>query len=222
MVNPHPEDTTSVIVGCDPGLRKCGIAVAQPRNSLEHFILASTVVTTRSGASDQERVRIVTAQLKRVLLEWRVEYILVETPTSLYVKKGRSIEALKMLLMLGAVYGAAGYMNVPVHGLSVKEWKGPKSHSKSDSVALSKVIWPRAKKTPPLTDDEAEAQLICLSAVQPTELRAAFMLMKMQVAPARVMGTLKRDWMYGARQVEAIEKRSGQRLKAAIGRRRGS
>jgi len=219
MVNPHPEDSTPVIVGCDPGLRKCGIAVAQPRNSLEHFILASTVVTTPSGASDAERVRIVTAQLKRVLLEWRVEYILVETPTSLYVKKGRSIEALKMLLMLGAVYGAAGYMSVPVHGLSVKEWKGPKSHSKSDSVALSKVIWARASNRPALTDDEAEAQLICLSAVQPTELRAAFLLMKMHVFPTRVMGTLKRDWMYGARQMEALEKRSGQRLKAAIGRR---
>lgn len=219
MMNPHPEDSTPVIVGCDPGLRKCGIAVAQPRNALEDFILDSTVVTTPSDGSDAERVRIITAQLKRVLLEWPVEYILVETPTSLYVKKGRSIEALKILLMLGGVYAAAGYMDVPVHGLSVKEWKGPKSHNKADSVALSKVIWPRAFDLP-LTDDEAEAQLLCLSVVQPIELRAAFMLMKMNVAPDRVMGTLKRDWMYGARQMQALEKRSGQRLKAAS--RRGS
>lgn len=219
MINPDPEDSTPVIVGCDPGLRKCGIAVAQPRNALEDFILDSTVVTTPSDGSDAQRVRIITAHLKRVLLEWPVEYILVETPTSLYVKKGRSIEALKILLMLGAVYAAAGYMDVPVHGLSVKEWKGPKSHNKADSVALSKVIWPRAFDLP-LTDDEAEAQLLCLSVVQPTELRAAFMLMKMNVAPDRVMGTLKRDWMYGARQMQALEKRSGQRLKAAG--RRGS
>lgn len=217
MVNPHPEDSTPVIVGCDPSLRKCGIAVAQPRNALEDFILASTVVTTPADASDQERVRIVTAQLKRVLLEWSVEYILVETPTSLYVKKGRSIDALKVLLMLGAVYGAAGYMEVPVHGLTVKDWKGPKSHSKPDSVALSSVIWPRSGKRAPLKDDEAEAQLLCLSAVQPVELRAAFMLMKMQVAPDRVMGTLKREWMYGARQMQALEKRSGQRLKSKGG-----
>jgi len=220
MVNPHPEDSTPVIVGCDPGLRKCGFAVAQPRNRLEDFILDSTVVIPPSDASDAERVRIVTAKLKRVLLEWPVEYILVETPTSLYVKKGRSIEALKMLLTLGAVYGAAGYMDVPVHGLSVKEWKGPKSHNKADSVGLSKVIWPREKKKSALTDDEAEAQLLCLSVVQPTELRAAFMLMKMNVAPDRVMGTLKREWMYGARQMQALEKRSGQRLKAAS--RRGA
>ena len=219
MINPHPEDSTPVIVGCDPSLRKCGIAVAQPRSSLDHFILASTVVTTPSDASDAARVQIITTRLRMVLLEWRVEYIIVETPTSLYVKKGRSIEALKVLLMLGAVYGAAGYMDVPVHGLSVKEWKGPRSHDKADSVALSGVIWPRAKTRPPLKDDEAEAQLLCLSAVQPAELRAAFLLMKMRVAPNRVMGTLKREWMYGARQMEALEKRSGQRLKASGGRR---
>ena len=210
MLNQQPDDTTPVIVGCDPSLRRCGFAVAQPRNPLDRFLLYSGVVKTPQTATDGQRIAIVTKHLRQIVLEFNVERILVETPTSLYVKRGRSLEALKVLMMIGAVYAAAGYLSVPVHGLTVKEWKGATSSNKQVSVDLSNTIWPGQS---PLEDDEAEAQLICLAAVQEREVRAAYTLAAMQVPTSRILGALNREWMYGAREIARLEARAATRLK---------
>jgi Holliday junction resolvasome RuvABC endonuclease subunit len=189
--------------------------VAQPRNPLDRFLLYSHTVKTPQTATDGQRIAIVTKHLHEICLEFNVERILLETPTSLYVKRGRSLESLKVLLQIGAVYAAAGYLGIPVHGLTVKEWKGATSSNKQISIDLAKTIWAQGED---LEDDEAEAQLLCLSAVQEREVRAAYTLAAMQVPAERILGALNREWMYGAREIERLEKRAATRLKGKGGR----
>ncbi|MCP4896867.1 MAG: crossover junction endodeoxyribonuclease RuvC [bacterium] len=211
MFNPDPTDRTPVLVGCDPSMGYCGVAVCCPSAGMEDFVRYSYVIKAPRSGSDGERVAAVAAGLRRITQEWNVERIIVETPTSLYVKKGRSIEALKVLLVIGAVYGAAGYLKVPVHGISVKEWKGAGAQDKDNSVALVNALWPGyAKllryKERPMTHDEAEAILLCLAAVQPQEVRGAFGLLKINAPLDRALGHLRHEWSWGSREIERIEK----------------
>jgi hypothetical protein len=151
--------------------------------------------------------------------EWNVDRIIVETPTSMFVKRGRSLDALKVLLVIGAVYAAAGYLLVPVHGVTVSDWKGAGSHDKDHSVALVKAIWPAYKD---VKHDEAEALLLCLSAVQPMEVRMAFGLMKLNCPMSRIIGVIKNEWSWGPREVQRIEELANKnRLSGTASSRKG-
>lgn len=153
--------------------------------------------------------------------DWNVHSIFVETPTSLYVKRGRSLDALKVLLAIGGIYAASGYLRVPVYGVRVKDWKGAGSHDKDDSVALVKAIWPAYKESD-VKHDEAEAALLCLSAVQPVEVKMAFGLMRLNCPMSRILGVIKNEWSWGPREVKRIEELANKnRLSGTASSRKG-
>ena len=190
-------------VTVDPSMGKCGLAVARPSEPLERLVRASGVAIAPERASDADRVAAIGGILKKICREWRVTFIVIETPTSLFVKKGRSMEALKVLLPIGGVYGAAGVLDIPVHGISVREWKGSGKQFKEHSIALAEGLWPDWQA---VTDDEAEARLLALSVVQPDEVRMAYGLLKINAPMDKVLGAFHREWSWGPRELDRVVK----------------
>ena len=60
-------------------------------------------------------------------------------------------------------------------------------------------------RSSPVPACEVEACLLALSVVQPTELRMAFGLMKLNAPADRVLGAFHRDWSWGPRELERVE-----------------
>ena len=112
----------------------------------------------------------------------------------------------------------AGYLSIDVHAIPVVEWRGDRGKlDKDQSIALASNIfgWLPGRSTPigPITHDEVEAQLLALWTVQPDEVRAALALQRLNVPMDRVLGALKREWFWGARELERLEALgSGHRL----------
>ena len=203
----------------DPSMQQCGLAFAVPVNPIESFILGSCVVKPPQKESDASRIAYLGMHLRVAIREWDVQRILVETPTSMYVKKGRSLDALKVLMAIGAVYAVAGVYGLPVHGMTVNQWKGGGTQYKEHSVALAQALWPNDRME---TDDEAEARLLALAFIQPDEMRAAFALMKMNVPIDRPLGVIKRQWPFGPRELARIEDGlSDNRLRGVAGSKKG-
>ena len=71
-------------------------------------------------------------------------------------------------------------------------------------------------------EPEAEAALLCLSVVQPQEVRGAIGLLKINAPIERVLGHVKNEWSWGAREIERIEKlAAGNRLSGTASSRKG-
>ncbi|KKM86178.1 hypothetical protein LCGC14_1281610 [marine sediment metagenome] len=195
------------LLAVDPSISYCGLAIAQMVNPLDQFILASGVFTPNREQGDANRVAALGAAIKVLAREWNVQRIVVETPTTLYVKKGRSLDALKLLLVIGAVYAAGGFLGVPVYGMTVKQWKGGGTQHKEHTLALAQALWPHDKMQ---SDDEAEARLLALAVVQPDEVRAAIGILKLGAPVDRAVGALRRTWQWGPREIGKIESMLGR------------
>ena len=207
------------LLAVDPSMNQCGVAIAQMVNPLDRFILASGRILPPREASDAKRVAYVGKCIKDLARVWNVQRIVVEAPTSLYVKKGRSLDALKVLLVIGGVYAAGGFLEIPVIGITVKQWKGSGSQSKDHSVALAKALWPLDTMA---SDDEAEARLIALGLAQPDELRAAIGLLKLGTPIEKVLGCFRREWQWGPREMDRIDALVAKnRLTGVAGSRKG-
>ena len=207
------------LLAIDPSMEKCGAAIAQMVNPLDSMILASGVIRPNPKENDALRVSFVTRSIKQLARTWNIQRIVVETPTSMFVKRGRSLDALKVLLVIGAVYGAGGFLEVPVVGITVKQWKGGGKQFKEHSIALAKALWPLDRME---NDDEAEARLLALGLAQPDELRAAFGLLKLNAPIDRVIGTFRREWMWGPRELDRIDKLvAANRLTGTAGSKKG-
>jgi Holliday junction resolvasome RuvABC endonuclease subunit len=203
----------------DPSMGSCGIAFAQTSSPLATFILGSGVLQPPQRESDATRVAFLGLHLRRAMLDWDVQRVLVETPSTMYVKQGRSLDTLKVLMVIGAVYAVAGAMGVPVHGMTVNQWKGGGSQYKEHSVALARALWPNDQRG---TEDEAEARLLALAFIQPDEMRAALGLMKLHAPVERAIGVIKREWPFGPRELSRIEDGlKDNRLRGVAGSRKG-
>ncbi len=212
-------DLDPCLMAVDPSMIQCGVAFAQLTNPLENFILGGGVIKPNPKASDAERIALVGSELHHCIRTWNVQRILVEQPTSMYVKRGRSLDALKVLLVLGGVYAVAGAMAIPVHGMTVVQWKGAGSHYKEHSRTLNDALWPNERVD---TDDEAEARLLALAFVQPDEMRAAIGLLKMNAPVERAVGVIRREWPFGPRELARIQDGlKDNRLRGVAGSRKG-
>jgi len=212
-------DLDPCLMAVDPSMIQCGVAFAQLTNPLENFILGGGTINPDTKASDADRIAFVGAELHHVIRTWNVQRILVEMPTSMYVKRGRSLDALKVLLVLGGVYAVAGAMQIPVHGMTVNQWKGGGSQYKEHSRTLAAALWPNERID---TDDEAEARLLALAFVQPDEVRGAIGLMKMNAPVDRAVGVIKREWPFGPRELARIQDGlKDNRLRGVAGSRKG-
>lgn len=190
------------LLAVDPSMGQCGVAIAQMVNPLDRLILTSGVIEPKRDESDAKRVVYVSQCIKRLARTWNVQRIVVETPSSMYVKRGRSLDALKVLLVIGAVYAAGGFLEVPVIGITVKQWKGGGKQFKEHTLNLCRALWPN---DPMDNDDEAEARLIALGLAQPSELRAAIGLLKLNAPMERVIGCFQRQWRWGPREIQKID-----------------
>ena len=207
------------LLAVDPSMSDCGMAIAQVVNPLDQFILASGVLRPPKEASDAVRIACIGRGIKTLAENWNVQRIVVETPTTLYVKAGRSLDALKLLLVIGAVYAAGGFLGVPVHGMTVKQWKGGGTQYKEHTLALAVALWPHDKME---SDDEAEARLLALAMTQPDEVRAAIGLLKLGAPVDKAIGALKREWQWGPREIGKIESLVGRnRLTGTAKSRKG-
>ena len=217
--NPSVMDREPCMMAVDPSMLQCGVAFAQLVNPIDSFILGSGVIKPPQRDSDADRISLLGASFREAIRDWDVQRILVETPTSMYVKRGRSLDALKVLMVIGAVYAVAGAMGVPVHGMTVNQWKGGGSHYKEHSVELARALWPNDVME---SDDEAEARLLALAFIQPDEMRAAIALMKHSAPVDRAVGVIKRQWPFGPRELARIEDGlSDNRLRGVAGSRKG-
>lgn len=217
--NPDPFDAEPCLMAVDPSMSHCGVAFVRTVNPLDSFILGSGVIKPNAKESDAERIAYLGAVIVAAFQEWNVQRVLVEIPTSMYVKKGRSLDALKVLLPIGAVFGVAGAKNIPVHAITVNQWKGGGTQYKEHSIELAKALWPGDHME---TDDEAEARLLALAFIQPDEVRAAIALMKMNAPVERVLGVIKREWPFGPRELARIQDGlADNRLRGVAGSRKG-
>lgn len=201
---PTPDATTcagQIILAVDPSMNSLGLALAQADRGLKDFIRASYCLRQRSELPDGERVRIVAQTLRQALDMWPVDRIVVECPTSLYVKRGRSMDTLKVLLVIGAVQAAAGYTGVPVHSVTVRDWKGRGSVDKEHSVELAHELLGVVS----VSVDEVEACLLALYACKPTQMVAAFQLMKLQVGVQRAVETFGAHVKFGPNELTKLE-----------------
>lgn len=203
-----PEDFDGpAILALDPSLNSLGLAVACPTSEdMGSFIQCSTALRQRSDEPDGVRIQLIAKVIRQTVERWGVDRIIVECPTSLYVPRGRSISALKVLLVLGAVQAAAGYMNVWVNTVTVRDWKGKGQADKQHSRDLALVLMGRTAKY----DDELEACLLALYACKPTEMVVAFHLMRLGASADKAVETFGKDIRFGPQEVNKLE---------AIGRR---
>lgn len=217
---PAPAATTweagNVILAVDPSMNSLGLAIGQPDRELKEFIKDSYCLKQRSELPDGDRIRVVAETIKQTVAIWPVERIVVEVPTSLYVPRGRSIDALKVLLVIGAVQAAAGYCMVPVHSVSVRDWKGKGRADKEHSIALGHELLGLDARQ----HDEIEACLLALWACKPTQMVAAFQLMKIGVGVEKAVETFGADVKFGSRELTKLEEVSRLVRLSAKGKKR--
>lgn len=190
-----------VIMAVDPSLNSLGLALGQADRELPDFIQASMCLRQRGDLPDAERIEVIARTISQTIRMWPVDRILVECPTSLYVKRGRSIDSLKFLLVIGAVQAAAGYMGVPVHSVTVREWKGRGTQDKDHSVALAGELLGVRN----VFVDEMEACLLALYACKPMQMVAAFQLMKLGVGVEKAVETFGADVKFGPNELTKLE-----------------
>lgn len=190
------------ILALDPSLNSMGFAVACPGSEDRHsFIQCSTALQQRSDQADEVRIEVITEVIRQTVEMWWIDRIIVECPTSLYVPRGRSISALKFLLVLGAVQGAAGYLNVKVNTVTVRDWKGKGKAQKWHSRDLALALLGRTAKY----DDELEACLLALYACKPTEMVVAFQLMGLGASAEKAIETFGKDVKFGPQELNKLE-----------------
>lgn len=189
------------ILGLDPSMNSMGLAVARPCEQIDSFIQCSGVFRQRSEHADELRIEMIADVIRRTVDMWPIERIIVECPTSLYVPRGRSIDALKFLLVLGAIQAAAGYMNVKVNTVTVRDWKGKGKAEKWHSRELAFALMGRTAKY----DDELEACLLALYACKPTEMVVAFHLMRLGASAEKAIETFGKDVKFGPQEVNKLE-----------------
>lgn len=212
-------DLDPCLMAVDPSMNQLGVAFAQPVNPLQDFILGTGTIKPPQRGSDAERIALVGAELHHAIRAWNVQRILVEIPTSMYVKRGRSLDALKVLLPIGGVFAVAGAMQIPVHAMTVNQWKGGGTQYKEHSYRLAVELWPQEIIH---TEDEAEARLLALAFIQPDEVRAAIAVLKMNAPVERAVGVIKREWPFGPRELARIEDGlADNRLRGTAGSRKG-
>lgn len=212
-------DLDPCLMAVDPSMTQLGVAFAVLVNPLEHMILGTGTINPPQRGSDADRIAMVGRELNRAINAWNVQRVLVEIPTSMYVKKGRSLDALKVLLPIGACFAIAGCMKIPVHAITVNQWKGGGTQYKEHTLDLARALWPNELI---VTEDEAEARMLALAFVQPDEVRAAIALMKMNAPVDRAVGLIKREWPFGPRELARIEDGlADNRLRGVAGSRKG-
>lgn len=200
-ISPGRDFPGQIILAVDPSMNSLGLALAQADRDLKDFIQASYCLRQRSGLPDGDRIKVVAQTVRQALDMWPVDRIVVECPTSLYVKRGRSMDTLKVLLVIGAVQAAAGYMGVPVHSVTVRDWKGRGSVDKEHSIALGRELL----GVQHVFEDEVEACLLALYACKPTQMVAAFQLMKLQVGVAKAVETFGEQVKFGPNELTKLE-----------------
>jgi hypothetical protein len=176
------------------------VAAVNPRGPLSRFVISTHRFSV--GGNDVQRLQHLVDRLRWLDREHRVERVVVELPTSLYVPRGRGLEALKVLLAIGAVVGWAEATGLRVTTLAVDQWKGRRNHDKQLSVQLAGAIWPDLFWP---DDHMAEAALLALAAVQPDAVRAGFVLLRQGWGPEKALAPFRAEWTLTDQDLARLE-----------------
>ena len=214
-------------VAVDPSLTRPGFALIDPFAPPESLLLCTHSTTFHKDASDAMRVGKIAGTLNLIWRMTGIERVIVEVPSSLYVPRGRSVTALKPLMVCGAVMAMLGYRDVPVHAVRVEDWKGPgHTGDKTVSLELAWSLWPNHQFA---NDDEAEAALLGMWAVLPDQTTETYQLRVVGVAPKRAIERIElasEDFRVRdeKRYAQAVERLQGLnvRLRSKGGKRGGT
>jgi crossover junction endodeoxyribonuclease RuvC len=149
------------LLAIDPGYDRCGVAVfdASTKNPTLHY---SACITTQKSDAQEKRLAMIYTALEKILDEWNIETIALETLFFSVNKK----TALKVAEARGAIMLLAGIHNLTLLELSPQEVKlsvtGVGNASKEQVLKMVRLIF----KDLPIKklDDEIDAIALGLGA----------------------------------------------------------
>lgn len=151
-----------VVLACDPGYDRLGIAVLSG-SVHKHTILYSTCATTSKKDSHEKRLAALHAVLEKLIHEYEPSAIALET---LFFARNTT-SALKVAEARGMILALAGKLDIPVIEHSPQEVKmavtGYGNAKKEEVIAMVKRLIPDI--SPKALDDEYDAIALSICAI---------------------------------------------------------
>lgn len=151
-----------VLLACDPGYDRLGIAVLSG-SVHKHTLLYSTCATTSKKDPHEKRLASLQDELEKLIEEYKPDAIALET---LFFARNTT-SALKVAEARGMILALAGKLHIPVIEHSPQEVKmavtGYGNAKKEEVIAMTKRLIPGI--SPKALDDEYDAVALSICAI---------------------------------------------------------